>query len=610
MQSSRQIILGILLFGVISVGYNSDTLLAFGDGSTANHGDIGSTIEFLEFSTTAVSDVNVLQITGDIFAVAYVENGDGKIATYTVSAAGVVQDNLTDGPDAIGNGDITDPQLFHITGDIYGIIYSDNGLMTINTFDIDNAGTITAVGTGGGGTIAVGQTPITGLNPDIVHMTGTVGGDQFYAIAYTSGNAGRILPISINAAGTTITHTDVTGDDFTQLAATAREIEIIKLVTDTQYAAVYHAGGTTGTVTGFDVPDDGTGVTIGNSLNLDAGAQGGNTATVHTTATGITFDIQHITGTVYALAYVDSADAGIIETMNISNAEPAVLSATGTSNNNGAINYATSVTYPTFLETFDNLASTPILVAYRAAADDALATAGSMAFASHTIIVATGEVEARVDQTNLDTLGINPSLVHRSGNNYLVGYEGPDGDGFVRSFNLGAADGVGPLLDTPFTYVSDGNAGFGKADDIITITITANEDLGTPVAADLVFSQGIPAGTSVTFGDDDGDKTLTATVTVPASSNAVQAGEDLEFTWKLRDTTGNESLTNFNQDQRTGGQAEVVIDTTAPTVTALDIQENGDGTTGSTDYADENKTIEIDLVASEPLSAATATVPA
>ena len=153
LQYSRKIILGILLLGVVSLGLNSDMLSAFGDGSTANHGDIGSTIESLEFSTDGVFDTNTLQITGDIFAVAYVDaGGEGQISTYTVDAAGVVSDTIIVGsnsPFNFATDDITDPQIFHITGTVYGIVYSDNGVVVVNTINISNTGTITNIVTSG-----------------------------------------------------------------------------------------------------------------------------------------------------------------------------------------------------------------------------------------------------------------------------------------------------------------------------------------------------------------------------------------------------------------------------------------------------------------------------
>ena len=96
---------------------------------------------------------------------------------------------------------------------------------------------------------------------------------------------------------------------------------------------------------------------------------------------------------------------------------------------------------------------------YGDAGNDATGAGG---LATHTISAA-GTLNAKVDTLNFDTLGINPSMVHRTGNYYLVAYQGPDNDGWVKSFNLGDADSTAPsLTGGAFTYTTNGLSGFSK----------------------------------------------------------------------------------------------------------------------------------------------------
>ncbi|MCH8859568.1 MAG: hypothetical protein IH843_00200, partial [Thaumarchaeota archaeon] len=155
MKSSGKI-LGIVLFSILVLGLQN---IPQAD-ATAQTGDIGSVTESFEFSSNDdTTDTNIIQVSGDTFAVAYVDSsGNGQIATFTVDNTGDIGDALVDGPDQIAAGGIAEPQLFHITGDIYGIVYEDGGSITINTFDINNAGTISPIATTGG----ITSTPIVG----------------------------------------------------------------------------------------------------------------------------------------------------------------------------------------------------------------------------------------------------------------------------------------------------------------------------------------------------------------------------------------------------------------------------------------------------------------
>jgi len=449
-------ILGIVLFSILVLGLQN---IQQAD-ATAQTGDIGAVIDFLEFNTTDTTDTNIIQVSGDTFAVAYVDaSGNGQIATFTVDNAGDINNApVVDGPDQIAAGGIAEPQLFHITGDIYGIVYEDGGSITINTFDINNAGTISPIATTGG----IASTPITGTSPDIVKLSGAAGTPQFYAIGYTTGAAVNIVTISITANGITVATVTATA----QLDAAGDNLELVKLVDTGQYAAVYHTG-TKGQVEIFTAADNGGGVNLaGNTMLLFAGNNISATST---------FDIRHIIGTTYAVAYVGPSNQGIVETISITNTSVDVATL---DNSDGGSTFASNVVNPVFLQSFDSLADLPLIIAYEDGSDN------SGDLASLTINAGSGVVSNQVDTANFDTtLGREPFIAHRTGDFYVVSYEGTANDGFVTSFNLGTA----PDLISP-TPVITSTASPATNVTPIPVVIDFGETVNGFVVGDIALS--------------------------------------------------------------------------------------------------------------------------
>jgi len=157
-------------------------------------GDIGAAyIDHYEFDTVYGADPSIINISGNIYAVAYTINGYfGKIFTLAIdpdgNIPGAVIDNVVfDGAQAWL------PEIFHVTGDIYAVSYCGPGSDGfLKTFEITGAGSI------GAGPIDTFEYDTTyGNASDVKHVSGNV-----FAIAYTgTDNDGYIITVSIDAAG-------------------------------------------------------------------------------------------------------------------------------------------------------------------------------------------------------------------------------------------------------------------------------------------------------------------------------------------------------------------------------------------------------------------------
>ena len=112
-------LLGCLVFGLLIFGFVQNVPLA-----SAAQGDIGTIIENLEFDILDGDTPDVIQISGDTFAVVYVGNtGDGILKTFTVQSDGTSL-AIIDSTGTFDSGTVTNPKIIHVTGDQYLIVYS------------------------------------------------------------------------------------------------------------------------------------------------------------------------------------------------------------------------------------------------------------------------------------------------------------------------------------------------------------------------------------------------------------------------------------------------------------------------------------------------------
>ena len=557
----------VLIIGVLVFSVSQSVPLSY-----AAQGDIGSVVDSLEFDTDIAITPQILQINGDYFAVVYESSSDSVVLkTFTVGSTGTIGDSVTDTQTVDGSLAAT-PKIMHITNDKYLVIYEDNGQIHGSVWTISNTGVITNTAVTAGAQIG----SVTGTDPDIVLLSGTPGGTQYYAIAYrTSGGNGAIQTISVPAAGTSISAVENLGT----IGDTASDIEIVKLG-DHKTAVAYRDSSNIGKVKVVNISDDGTdpNVTgVPSTVSLNSGTALSSSSDL---------DFVHVTGTVYAVSYSDSSNAGKIETLAITSSGSSVSSTSVGSS------FGSNVVSPTLIQT-DN-ASSPyaFLVAYY----DSSATDGLL---KSFTITNTGTISSVIDNITFDSSnGQNPSLFHRTGDYYAVVLQGAAGDGFVKSFNLGDPDTTKPTLTGTVRITEAGASApldnFSKQGDSVTVIFTASEEVQTPV---VTFSD--MSGVSVSYTNTGGN-TWNATAVIPSTADE----GTVDFSISVTDLAGNAINTPVTA---TTDSSSVTIDLTNPGVSTLKVGESS-SVNGDADFAKSGDTMEVQLVANEQLSAATITI--
>ncbi|MFC2001120.1 hypothetical protein ACFLUZ_01285 [Chloroflexota bacterium] len=199
-------------------GSDDDGFIKTVEISTA--GEITDTvIDTLEFETNEAFELDIIHVSGDIYAIAYRRGSDddGFLKTVEISSAGEITDTVVDTLE-FHPGNCYEPAIIHVSGDIYAIAFEDyyyDGLL--KTVEISSAGAIadTVIDT-------LEFDTSNGEGPDIIH----VGGDV-YAVAYQGpSDDGFLKTIEILSDGTFGTDIEINGDvnfifwsgmeDFTQ----------------------------------------------------------------------------------------------------------------------------------------------------------------------------------------------------------------------------------------------------------------------------------------------------------------------------------------------------------------------------------------------------------
>ncbi|KKL25321.1 hypothetical protein LCGC14_2406480, partial [marine sediment metagenome] len=192
--------------------------------------------------------------------------------------------------------------------------------------------------------------------------------------------------------------------------------------------------------------------------------------------------VRHISGTVYAIVYMNVSNATLIVTVDIDssgNIGAAVIdsfSTTGSANslpsrlvsvsgdvyacahtnpgNDGEIftvdidsagNIGAAaidtLAYDTRGQTADliNISGTTYAVAYKGP------TGGDLLTFS---IAANGTITGALDTLNFDSQAIYTRILNVSGDVYVIAYQGPDGDGFAKAMTIASNGTIGAVIDT------------------------------------------------------------------------------------------------------------------------------------------------------------------
>jgi|GEM_PF-1326087 len=155
-----------------------------------------ATISTYEFDASNCVEPDIIHISGDVYAVAYTGPGsDGFLKTVTIAANGVIT-QATISTYEFDTADCAKPEIIHIFGNIYAIVYtgsqSDGFLKTV---------TIAANGIITQATIDTWEFNTTnGADCEIFHVSGDI-----YGIAYRGAvNTGNLMTLTINTNGTIV----------------------------------------------------------------------------------------------------------------------------------------------------------------------------------------------------------------------------------------------------------------------------------------------------------------------------------------------------------------------------------------------------------------------
>jgi hypothetical protein len=235
------------------------TITANATASGGSPGEIGnSVIDSLEFDTDKGVGPDIVPISGDIYAIAYQgKDDDGFLRTVSIGPDGGIGDSVIDSLefDTV-NG--REPDIINISGDCYAIAYrSDHDVGFLKTVSIGPDGSI--------GDIVIDSLEFDtdkGVGPDIIPVSGDI-----YAIAYQGqDDDGFLRTVSIGADGGI---GDSVIDSLEFDTVNGREPDIINISGDC-YAIVYRGDHDVGFLKTVSIgPDGSIGDSVIDSLEFD-----------------------------------------------------------------------------------------------------------------------------------------------------------------------------------------------------------------------------------------------------------------------------------------------------------------------------------------------------
>ncbi|HIN01796.1 MAG TPA: T9SS type A sorting domain-containing protein [Candidatus Marinimicrobia bacterium] len=345
----------------------------------------------------------------DTYAIAHQGQGqDGWIETFTVSADGT---SITE----VARLEYDENKskwssLVQVDSDTYALAYGNNNGAQICALTISADGS----------TITLAQTLLhdSDASQEVKNSIVKVDSDT-YALAYVgSGSDGFITTFTISADGSTITEVaslehDTQDGDWNSL---------VQVDSDT-YALAYSGSGNDGYITTFTITSDGATITEVASLE-------------HDTDTGKYNSLIQVDSDTYALAYSGSGDDGYITTFTISSDGATITEVASQEHDtdNGTWNSLVQVDSDTYALTYAGTDNDGYITTFTISADGSTITE-----------VASFEHDAGNGEGN--------SIVQLDADTYVLGYEGPGSDGYIKTFTIQSDGSMG-------STVISGNAGF------------------------------------------------------------------------------------------------------------------------------------------------------
>jgi len=360
-------------------------------------GDIGAVVDTLEFDTADGWEPDIIQVSGNVYAIAYRGPGsDGFVKTMSIAADGDIGNTVIDTLEYDTTGG-WEPNIIQVSGDVFAIVYRGPG----------NDGFVKTVSIATNGDI--GNTVIdtleydtaNGYEPRIIYISGNV-----YAIVYRgTGDDGFVKTVSIAASGDI---NDTVIDTLEYDTADGYKPRIVHISGDV-YAVVYRGTGNDGFVITISIAASGDiGDTVIDTLEYD-------------TANGYEPDIVYISGNVYAISYRGTGSDGFVTTISIAASGDIANTVIDSLEFNNVNVYDPSII---------PVSSDVYVLAYRGSGD-----AGYLKTVS---ISASGTIAGTVIETVAfdAATGYEPRIIQISGDVFAIAYRGVSSDGFVKTINI------------------------------------------------------------------------------------------------------------------------------------------------------------------------------
>ena len=257
----------------------------------ATDGSINTEIDTLEFDALKGDNPDIINVSGDVYAIAYKDNDNyGVLKTVEIATNGSITDTPIDSLDFDGvAGD--KPVMIHISGDVYAVTYkgpSNHGLL--KTFEIATAGSISTV------IDSLEFDPVKGDTPDIINVSGDI-----YAIAYKNTNNYGVLKTVEIATNGSITDTPIDSLDFDTVSANVPDM--IHISGDV-YAVAYKGGLNHGTLKTIEIATNGNINSVIDTFEFDP-------------VKGDVPDMVYVSGDIYAVAYKNTNNYGVLKAIEI-----------------------------------------------------------------------------------------------------------------------------------------------------------------------------------------------------------------------------------------------------------------------------------------------------
>ena len=258
-----------------------------------NDGTISiSEIDSLEFDKKDGKEPDLIHISGDIYAIAYKgKSDDGYLATIQINTDGTIQNDVIDTLE-FDTKNCNYPDIIQISETVFAIAYESNGNQGyITTVEIDAEGTITST------LLDSYRFDSNGEEPSILQISSDI-----YAIAYQGdGSDGYLKTLQIDSNGI-ITPASI---DTLEFDTTDCAFPDIIHIADDVYAIAFVHNWWTGHVTTVEISETGE---ISNSI-IDTFQ--------YESSTAMYCDIEHVDRDIYAIAYLGQGDDGFVKTIHI-----------------------------------------------------------------------------------------------------------------------------------------------------------------------------------------------------------------------------------------------------------------------------------------------------